>query len=126
MTAAAALIVNVQVPVPLHPPPLQPAKDEPPVGVAVSVTCCPELKLALQVTAQLMPLGLLVTVPLPPPPIVTVSANPIVTLTGDDAIPLATTTSWLGPLSVFAARVKLLVPDALGATLIFVKPKVLA
>jgi hypothetical protein len=37
----AAIIVTVQDAVPLHPPPLHPAKMEPPVGVAVRVTTVP-------------------------------------------------------------------------------------
>ena len=73
VTFCAAVIVTVQVPVPLHPPPLQPVKVEPPEGVAVSVTLVPLVKLALHVLPQLIPAGLLVTVPLPVPFSVTVS-----------------------------------------------------
>lgn len=62
----------VQVPVPLHPPPLQPAKIDPADAVAVSVTELPVGNEALQVFPQLMPAGLLVTVPVPPPTLVTV------------------------------------------------------
>jgi hypothetical protein len=40
VTACAAFIVTVQVPVPVQLP-LQPVNVEPPAGVAVSVTCCP-------------------------------------------------------------------------------------
>jgi hypothetical protein len=61
----------VQVPVPEQPPPLQLVKLEPAAAVAVRVTDVP--KLAEQVVPQLMPLGLLVTVPLPVPAGVTVS-----------------------------------------------------
>src|ERR1700689_3253887 len=46
-TFSAALIVTVQPPLPLQPPPLQPIKLIPWVGVAVSVTGMPLLKLAL-------------------------------------------------------------------------------
>jgi len=56
--------------VPLHPPP-NPAKLKPEVAVAVRVTVVPELNFAVQVPGQLMPAGLLVTVPLP----VTVTVN---------------------------------------------------
>jgi len=57
--------------VPLHAPP-HPAKDEFAAGVSVSVTCVPASKLALQVCPQLMPDGLLVTLPVPLPPRATV------------------------------------------------------
>jgi len=64
------LMVQVVVPVqaPDHPPKLDPA-----LGVAVKVTEVPLLKTALQVAPQLMPAGLLVTVPLPFPERATVS-----------------------------------------------------
>jgi hypothetical protein len=53
--------------VPLHPTPDQPAKAEPVPTVSVSVTCVPALKLALHVVGQLIPEGLLDTVPVPVP-----------------------------------------------------------
>ena len=43
VTDVAAFMVTKQVPVPEHPPPLQPAKVEPPAWAAVSVTDVPEL-----------------------------------------------------------------------------------
>jgi hypothetical protein len=43
VTDVAAFIVTEQVPVPEHPPPLQPANVDPPAGAAVSVTDVPEL-----------------------------------------------------------------------------------
>ena len=46
--------------------PVQPAKRWPFAGVALRVTVVPWVKLALQVAPQLIPLGLLLTVPLPP------------------------------------------------------------
>jgi len=56
------------------PPPDQPAKDEPALGAAVSVTCVPKLKLLLQVVVgQLIPAGLLVTNPEPDPASITLS-----------------------------------------------------
>jgi hypothetical protein len=63
----------VQVPVPLQPPPLQPENVEPAAGVAVKVTAVPLVKPAEQVLPQEMPVGALVTVPLPAPALLTVS-----------------------------------------------------
>jgi hypothetical protein len=53
------------VPVPLQPPPDQPAKVDPEAGVAVRVTWVPVANCAEQVVPQSIPAGLLVTVPLP-------------------------------------------------------------
>src|ERR1700756_1587803 len=72
VTAVALLTVTVQVPVPLHAPD-HPENVKPVAGAAVSVTVLPLLKLPLQVWPQLMPAGLLVTVPVPPPAKVTVN-----------------------------------------------------
>ena len=60
-------IVTVQVPVPEHPPPDQPANRLPESGAAVKVTLAFWPKLAEQVEPQSIPAGLLVTVPLPLP-----------------------------------------------------------
>ena len=67
------LRVTMHVPVPEHPAPLHPANTELESGVAVSVTGVLVGKLAEHVPTpgQLMPLGLLVTVPPPVPPSVT-------------------------------------------------------
>jgi len=73
VTAVAAVIVTLQVPVPLQPP-LQPVKVEPTVGVGVSVTVVPWLNVDEQVAPQLMPAGDEVTVPAPVPALVTDSA----------------------------------------------------
>ena len=67
VTVVAAETVTVHVPVPEQPPPLQPLKVEPAAGAAVRVTAVPPVKLAEQVTPQLIPAGELVTVPLPVP-----------------------------------------------------------
>jgi len=66
------LEVNVKAhsPVALHPPPLHPAKLLPEAGVALRVTVVKEPE---QVEPQLMPDGLLMTVPLPVPVVVTVN-----------------------------------------------------
>jgi len=71
-TVVLAVSVRVQVDVPVQAP-VQPAKVDPEAAVAVSITCVPLGKLALQVPGQLMPDGLLVTVPVPVPVVVTVS-----------------------------------------------------
>ena len=73
-------MVTVQVPVPLQLPPLQPANTEPPAGVAVKVTEVPELKDFEQVAPQSTPEGLLVTVPLPVPPLDTLRVKNAVKL----------------------------------------------
>jgi hypothetical protein len=71
----AALRVTTHAPVPEQLPPLQPAKEEPDVGVAVRVTAVPLANEAAQVAPQEMPAGLLVTVPLPAPVFETVNVK---------------------------------------------------
>ena len=61
-------------PVPLQSPP-QPVNIEPAAGAEDKATVLPDEKLALHVPGQDIPLGLLITVPAPAPPIVTVSVN---------------------------------------------------
>ena len=68
MTCVFCCSVTVQVEAfPLHPPPDQPVKTEFDPGVSVSTICVPGLKGALHVGPQLMPEGLLITVPCPVP-----------------------------------------------------------
>ncbi len=76
VTALFAFIVTVHAPVPVHAP-LQSANTPFPTTRAVSVTAAPLLNTLLQVVPQLMPAGLLVTVPLDAsaPLLVTASVN---------------------------------------------------
>jgi hypothetical protein len=71
-TAVLADGVKLQVPLPVHAPD-HPAKVVPELGVAVNATAAPLEKLAVQLPGQLIPAGLLATVPAPVPALVTVS-----------------------------------------------------
>ena len=74
-TDAAVVRVTVQVlSLPEHPLPLHPLKVEPSDGEAVKVTVVLASKEAEQVEPQVIPAGLLVTVPLPAPVLLTESA----------------------------------------------------
>ena len=74
VTDAFAFIATLQLPVPLQEP-LHPAKVEPAAAVAASETDAPCVKFAEHVEPQLMPEGLLVTVPLPVPDLLTLSVR---------------------------------------------------
>ena len=68
VTVVSALIVIVQVPAPLHPPPDHPANVEPDAGVAVKVETVPEVTPETeQVAPQFMEPPDEVTVPEPVP-----------------------------------------------------------
>ena len=73
VTVWSALITTIHEPVPLQPPPLQPVNVEPPVGAAVRATVLPFGKSETQVAPHEMPLGLLVTVPVPVPDLLTIN-----------------------------------------------------
>jgi hypothetical protein len=106
VTEAAA--VTAHVPVPEHAP-LQPAKVEPAAGAAVRVTAVPGVKDCAQLAPQLIPAGVLVTVPVPVPLLVTDSVQVVPPV----ADPL-TAREMLSPLAVkftFPANV----PAAVGA-----------
>ena len=62
--------VMLQAPVPLHAPD-QPAKVEPVLAIAVSVTDVPAVNVPLHVWPQLIPAGVLLTIPEPVPAFVT-------------------------------------------------------
>ena len=84
VTAVAELTVSAHEPVPEHAP-VQPAKVEPEAGVAVRVNAVPRVTDCEHVVPQLMPLGVLVTVPEPEPLFVTES------VTGEGVAPRAGT-----------------------------------
>jgi hypothetical protein len=64
VTLALADRVKLQAAVPLQPP-VQPLNVNPASGVAFKVTVAPAVKLERQLVPQLIPEGVLVTVPLP-------------------------------------------------------------
>lgn len=80
----------MHAPLPLQAP-LQPLKVESESGVAVKVTDVPVGKSAEQVAPQLIPAGLLVTVPLPPPALVTVSLKAVEKVAVTDLLAFMTT-----------------------------------
>src|SRR5213076_756951 len=119
VTVVAADIVTVQGPVPVQPPPLQPRKTEPALGVAVSTTTVPLARLAVQLAPQLMSPGVPVTVPVPSPLGLTVSAKIGVKVTAKLAVAVllaasrAVTVSMLVPTwSAIPLAVQLVVPLA--------------
>jgi len=75
VTDVLAFITTVHVPVPVHAPPLHPVKTLPELAAAVNVTLVPELKFTEHFGPQLIPVGVLVTVPLPVPALVTDNVN---------------------------------------------------
>jgi hypothetical protein len=85
VTLFAASIVTTHAPVPLHAP-LHPENVSLPLGVAVSVTSVPGVKLDAHVVGQLIPAGFDATVPVPAPAVATLSAN-----TGTRELKLAVT-----------------------------------
>jgi len=71
VTFVSTLMVKLQVLVPLQPAPLQPVKAACGAGVAISVICVALGNCAEQVAPQLIPVGVLVTVPVAVPDTVT-------------------------------------------------------
>jgi hypothetical protein len=72
VTVVSAVRLTTHVPVPVQPPPDQPANTEVASGVAVSVTDVALVKLAAQVPPHVMPVGALETEPVPVPAFATV------------------------------------------------------
>jgi hypothetical protein len=128
LTLTLLFRVTVQFPVPLppQPPPLQPTNLEPAAGLALRVTDVPAPKLALQVEPQLIPEGELVTVPLPDTATDNANALPTSTEMAVEAMPFATTTSVLGPVSMLAGTTKLVVQAVWGAIECVLDPNVFA
>lgn len=87
VTDLGEVMVTEQLPVPVQAP-LQPANADPEAAVAVRVTGVPLLKFAAHVLPQLMPAGLLVTVPVPVPARVTVKGNTAVKVAVTDSAAL--------------------------------------
>lgn len=73
LTDVVPFTVTRHGPVPVQPTALHPLKVEPDDGVAVSVTVVPAVTDSVQSEPQLMPAGLLATVPVPVPDFVVVS-----------------------------------------------------
>ena len=71
VTVLAASMMTVHDAVPVQAP-VQPVKAEPEAGVAVRVTLVPVRKADAQAVPQVTPAGVLVTVPVPVPALVTV------------------------------------------------------
>ena len=94
VTLAACVMLTTHEPVPVHPPPAQPANVDDDAGDAVSVTCVPDTYSSVQSVPHVMPAGADVTVPVPVPASTTVNrellrSNVAVALTALD--PAATT-----------------------------------
>ena len=112
----SAFMLTVQVAVPVHAP-LHPTKVDP-EAAAVSVTTVPLSKLAAQVLPQLMPDGLLVTVPLPLPDVVTFNKKGA---SGPElAAPIRLSCWGLQLSSSLTFRVAVLVPFAVGVKMRFI------
>src|SRR5437016_3870002 len=94
VTDVSAFIVTVQAPVPEQAPD-QPVNCESGSGVAVRFTFVPGAKPAEQLEPQLIPLGLLVTVPVPDPLFDTPRAS-----TDFESLVCFADPAWLAPVTV--------------------------
>jgi len=75
VSAVAEVMVTVQGPVPAQFSPLQPVKVEPFAGVALRMTEVPLGNVPEQLDPQMIPSGVLMTVPLPAPIFATARPN---------------------------------------------------
>jgi hypothetical protein len=73
VTMRASFMLTVQIFVEVVSHPVQLLKDEPASGVAIRFTLVPGAKSAPHVDGQVMPGGVLVIVPVPPPAVLTES-----------------------------------------------------
>ena len=73
VTLLVSFMVTLQVVPMTESHPLQPKKIESLAAAGVRVTLMPELKLALQFVPQLIPSGMLVTIPVPVPDLLMLS-----------------------------------------------------
>ena len=139
VTVAAESIVTMHVPVPVQPPPDQPANLDPVSGSPVSLTSVPIPIAWEQSEPQSMPIGLETMSPLPLPASATVKVSgncaheigaapvfPTVTETGVEAIPFTITRSSDGSRGMPAGSAKLVHETAPGAIDRFVIPDVRA
>jgi hypothetical protein len=76
-TVVAAAILTTHAPAPVQPPPVHPAKNDPVPGAADSVTDVLLTYVSVQSVPQLIPAGLEVTAPVPPPVRLTVNGKVI-------------------------------------------------
>jgi len=99
-------------------PPVHPANDELAAAVAVRVTRALGSKLALQVCPQLMPEGMLVTLPVPVPPRATVRTGEVLKLAMTDVFCIKVTLHAPVPLQApdQPAKKEFAVGDAVSAT----------
>lgn len=126
VTVVAPDTVTSQVPVPPHPPPLQPSKIELPEGVAVSVTLAPLAYVDEHVTPQLINASPLVTVPEPVPGFVTVNESapaPAVNVAVTVVVPLTVTLHALAVTTVQPVQAVNADPPALTAVNTRVEPE---
>src|SRR5215831_7415717 len=79
-TVTGVLPVSVHVPVPAQPPPLHPANVEPLAAEADRVTRTPLGYVSVQSVPQLIPVGVLLTVPFPVPVTLTARVSPVAVL----------------------------------------------
>ena len=103
VTDFAVSTVTTHEPVPEHPAPDQLAKVDPLAEIASNVTTVPGAKAKAHVPPQLIPLGVLMTVPVPVPAFVTVNVWLRGTVTVNEAkaatllgsVKLMVTTAWI-------------------------------